>query len=182
MSRSSTASLCWISVKFDPIKFDKDIQRETDMADYQADFYLNDKRLCSLWVETDDEREIYKIYAEPLFRHGCGQGLSLKYQKMVFGKSFLKIIEDKNKNPTRRLTPDEISALVTTYLLVKKFNMVDAGKMEVIIIKDKFRLKRKDAFKERKKDMSKVIETNVKYITARSQERTKGRKRTRKRF
>jgi len=133
------------------------------MASYQADFYLGEKRVCSLWTHEADERGLYKEYAEPLFRHGCSKGLSLDYQKAVFSKSLESMLEMKMK---QTLTPDEISALVTSYLMVKKFGLFQKQKkaeMEIVIVKDKFGIRRKDAFKTRKKDRSKIIDTNVRH-------------------
>lgn len=155
------------------------------MASYQADFYLAEKRVCSLWVTEADERGLYKEYAEPLFRHGCSKGLSLDYQKAVFSKSLESMLEMKLK---QTLTPDEISALVTSYLMVKKFGLLQQNtKMEIVIVKDKFGTRRKDAFKTRKKDRSKVIDTNVRveaqeHVSKRLTTRTRKRSRKTRRF
>jgi len=146
------------------------VYRQEEMA-YQCDFYLKDERLCSIWAEESDERDLFLRYAEPLFRHGCSKGYSLKYQKSIFKHSFLKMLEDLGKanagGATKCLTSRDISAIVTTYLLVKKFSLTELspaqGQMDVVIVKDKFQKKRRDAFVSRKKDVAKVIETNVRH-------------------
>jgi hypothetical protein len=145
------------------------------MANYTAVFYVNDKMVCQIWTPCKDERELYRYISEPLFRHGCQKGLSLKYQKEVFTKAFRKLAVERDKSP------DDISALATTFMLVDKFKTTPDD-LEILIIKDKFNLYDTDAVKTQKKDISKVIQDNVRTAEKHTQQRFKTRtsKRNRK--
>jgi len=146
---------------------------------YQADFYLKDLRICSIWTQQSDEVGIYKELAEPLFRHGCQKGMNVEYQKYIYYKSLQRLVADKAKG---EMSGEDISAMVSSFLLVKKFELLPYQDMEIVIVKDKFKKKEKDAFVSKKHYVRKVIETNVRSVVpkehseARSEKRTQGRK------